>query len=434
MRRYLPLLALAMLHGVVDLCATMIEPLWPDLREHFGLVSVLALSAAFVLQSIPTSFTQAVVGYVRDHRPSAWLVWLAPAVAITAMTSIGLTSNLAVVGVLLVVGGTAIGAFHPEAAVQAGRSLPENRTRAMSIFMLGGACGLASGPTIGGWIVSVWGLSGLTVLALPLLFIVVLVSWSAGLFRFADRQDMDVSADAATGVESRTTTSASASGGVHLTGQQWRLVVFLLVICSLRVVPNVGLGKVLSFVLRQRGFGTAEIGQAQSIFLASASLGMFLLAFRFPAGREKSFMVVCPLLGIPLVAALSWTACPTPILLGLLVPTGLILWGTVPAMVSYAQQLLPRSTGLASGITMGMAWGTSGLLQAPVTAYFRTIDMPQAAFLAMVPCLLAAGLGATLLPELSDQIAMSDEPETSSLPVESQRSMPATIAAEGVET
>ena len=47
--------------------------------------------------------------------------------------------------------------------------------------------------------------------------------------------------------------------------------------------------------------------------------------------------------------------------LALLVPSGVVLVGTTPAMVSYAHQLFPRDAGKASALTMGLSWGTSGL-------------------------------------------------------------------------
>jgi MFS family permease len=111
-------------------------------------------------------------------------------------------------------------------------------------------------------------------------------------------------------------------------------------------------------------------------------------------------MIVCPLLGIPLLVLLGREACPHWLFVALLVPTGLILWGTTPAMVSYAQQLFPNGGGVASAITMGLAWGLGGLIQSPLTAYFGNTSAPQHAFLGCIPFLAFAALGAWCLPHV----------------------------------
>ncbi|HAW31529.1 MAG TPA: hypothetical protein DCY03_26050 [Planctomycetaceae bacterium] len=127
---------------------------------------------------------------------------------------------------------------------------------------------------------------------------------------------------------------------------------------------------------------------------------MLLMAFRFKSGHEKLFMIVCPLLGIPLMLVLGWEGCPIWLMTLMLIPSGLILWGTSPAMVSYSHQLFPKGGGVASAITMGMAWGGGGMIQAKITSHFVALGIPQRAFHAIIPCLLLAAVGAMLLPAL----------------------------------
>ena len=110
-------------------------------------------------------------------------------------------------------------------------------------------------------------------------------------------------------------------------------------------------------------------------------------------------MVICPLLGLPLLSVWGWEGCPDWLLIAVLVPTGLILWGTTPTMVSYAQQMFPRGAGVASAITMGLAWGGGGLIEAPLTTYFHDIDRPQLAVWTFLPFVAVAGFAAMRLPE-----------------------------------
>lgn len=395
MARYLPLICLALAHTLVDSCAQLVEPLWPRLQETFSLLGVASLAGAFVVQTIPASLSQAVFGYLRDRRNTAYLLWLGPLLAAVCITAIGLADGKAMLCLLLIGGGIGIGAFHPEAAVAASAAVPEHRTRALSLFMFGGALGLSLGPTLSGAVVGAWGLRGLLVL-LPLMLVLIALLWRLG--RLGSLITHTPQAPVHT-----------ASGGALFDGQG-RLALAIFLICSIRLVPNMGAGKVLAFALADRGYGELEIGLSQSLFLAAASAGMIVMAFRFRSGMEKAFMIWCPLLGIPLLGILGWSGCPPWLFVVSLVLAGTTLWGTTPAMVSYAQQQFPRRAGMASAITMGLAWGLGGLIQAPITAGFYEAGNPQAAFHAFIPCLLIASVGAWLLPPLRSKEQSTADP------------------------
>jgi FSR family fosmidomycin resistance protein-like MFS transporter len=383
------LICLALLHTLVDTCALLIAPLWPRLDLVYGF-GVAGLSLAFIAQSMPTSISQVVFGWLRDRRPAPVWLWLGPVIAAVFLTSIGLIEHPVVLFSLLLLGGIGVGAFHPEAAVLAGRLIPGERTRGLSLFMFGGSVGLACGPILSGLIVTARGLTGLTLLTIPIVILAVV------LFRVGRLGPM---ANQLLKRPPEETSAASPSISEMLEGRG-RFAIVLLIACSLRLVPNMAMDKILSFTLKQSqwGYSEAEIGLAQSVFLIAASVGMFLMVFRFRPGWEKAFMVGCPLTGIPLMLVLAWDDCPPWLLFTTLALAGIVLWGTSPAMVSYAQQQFPKGAGLASALTMGMSWGIGGLSHAPFTSYFAKVGTPQMAFAACAPCLLASGLIALAMP------------------------------------
>ncbi|MCA9113794.1 MAG: MFS transporter, partial [Planctomycetaceae bacterium] len=298
---------------------------------------------------------------------------------------------------LLMLGGAGVGAFHPEAAVTAGSLLPGQRTRGLSIFMFGGALGLGLGPLLSGFAVSRWGFSGLAYTAVPLAAGVLLLSWIGGFYRFSPSTPRPTA---------RLSLSETFEGRIGV-------AVLLLAVCSFRLVPNMGMDKVLSFIMQSDGNSVLEIGRTQSMFLASASLGMMLMAFRFRAGWEKPFLIGCPLAGIPVLYVLGLEGLPGWLTSACLIAVGMLLWGTSPAMVSYAQQLFPRGAGVASALTMGLSWGLGGLLQAPITAWFHSIGQPRLALWGFVPFLVLSAAGACLLPGSSQwgRATEADEPE-----------------------
>jgi FSR family fosmidomycin resistance protein-like MFS transporter len=269
--------------------------------------------------------------------------------------------------------------------------------------MFGGSLGLGLGPILSGMIVTERGLPGLTILTIPVVLLAILL-FKVGRLGSAAARLLESPA----GKTSATvpTLSETLEGRGHF-------AMVLLLVCSLRLVPNMAMDKILAFTLSQPrwGYTAAEIGLAQSVFLIAASVGMFFMVFRFRSGWEKAFMVACPLIGIPLMLVLAWENCPPWLLFSTLALTGMVLWGTSPAMVSYAQQQFPKGTGLASALTMGMSWGIGGLIQAPVTSYFEKAGTPQMAFAACIPCLLASGLIAIGMPGCSPP-KIDSEPES----------------------
>ncbi|MEQ8851320.1 MFS transporter [Gimesia sp.] len=383
---YRCLICLTLTHIIVDASAIVVGPLWGELERVHSL-SENALFLVLTIHALASSLAQPVFGYIRDRYPIPSILWIGPVLGAIMMPLVGPAPDVAVLCVALLLGGVGIGSFHPEAAVVAGALIPERRTRSLSLFMFGGAMGLALGPIACGAIVSTWGLKSVWILA-PLYAGLILILHFVGkppakLFQRDKTQ--------------------KPQSLYHMLEGKISLALFLFMVCSLRLVPNMAMDKLISFILKDQNVSAFQIGLVQSVFLFSASVGMLLMAFRFKSGHEKAFMIACPLLGIPLMLVLGWEGCPTWLMTLLLVPSGLVLWGTSPAMVSYSHQLFPKGGGVASAITMGMAWGDGGMIQAKITSHFVSLGAPHLAFYAIIPCLLLAAIGASALPALSTE-------------------------------
>ena len=126
MRRYLPLVCLALLHTVVDTSALLVSPLWDRITVECGLVGI-SLVAVMLAHSMPTSLAQGVFGFLRERRRMRIVLLAGPVLAVVCLTSVGIVATEGRVGwlcLLFVLGGISVGAFHPEAAVRAGASHP----------------------------------------------------------------------------------------------------------------------------------------------------------------------------------------------------------------------------------------------------------------------------------------------------------------------
>ena len=379
--RYWPLLCLAVLHTVVDSYSMLTEPLWPAFKTEFHL-NPRQLELLLSISLLTVNFSQALFGFLRDRYRITFLLWLGPIVGVLCLPMVGIAGDAQLAAAALCLGMVGIGAFHPEAAVTAATSVPEHRTRGISLFMFGGTLGLAIGPTLGGWMVQSFGLRSLPYLVLPG---IVLIAILQALPRLGQSGRAAV-------------TVARPRPALQISAAKFRLVAFVLAVCALRVVPNVGMTKAIAFTLDAQGVETGRIGLIQSVFLVSGSLGLLLMATHFHTGWERACMIWCPLIGVPLLLGLWFAAPGSAAMLVLLALSGIVFNGTTPAMVAYGHQLFPESAGFASALTMGVSWGFAGLLIARFTSMFDSLGHPEWLFLAFVPCLILSAGGACFLP------------------------------------
>jgi FSR family fosmidomycin resistance protein-like MFS transporter len=385
----LSILVLLMLaHGLVDVFATVIQPLWPDLQNKLE-VDEGTIQWAFVTWSLATSVSQLLFGYWGDRGRRRWLIWVGPALGVLCLSSIGLARSLAQLNVLLVVGGLGVAAFHPEAAALAGASAPSDRSRAMSLFAVGGSIGQAVGPVYGGTLTTRFGLPALAwsmTWGLAVLGLLVL-----GLRRTPEEPE-----------------PAAASQNVPpawgaLVRDRGPALALVLVIGVLRILAVLGVPLGLAFLLKQEGRTNAEIGLPQSLFLAGVGGGSLVCALFVRRSGERRVLWLLPLFVVPLLCLVPWAGSGYVLLAGLAV-AGVLLGATLPILVSFGQQLLPEGQRTASSITMGVTYGLGGIIVAGAMAASNRVHRPELPFAIFA---LACFLSSLLCAWLPDPRAQS---------------------------
>ena len=377
----LPLILLALGHCLVDALALIAQPLWPTLQHKLEL-SPGSIQWAYVLWTLTTCLSQFLFGYWGDRYRGRWLLWAGPAVAALCVSCIGLADSFGMLCLLLIVGGLGIGAYHPEAAATVGSLHPENRSRAMSLFVMGGSIGTAIGPFYSGRMTTTFGMASL----------VWTMTWALAIAALVGLGLRGVSAP-------RPTTAKQASLTRQVRGKEGH-VFLVLVIGTLRVLPSLGVLQGLAFMLDIRGFSEGDIGTAQSVYQVSTGAGVLACALWVRGSRERLALCLLPLFATPMLLCgpfVSYT-----MLLVCLAIAGLVLGGATPVLISYAQALLPEGQRFASSITMGVSWGLGGVLVAGAMAIFDRAGRPE---LAMIIFGLAPLLSCVLciwLPRLDE--------------------------------
>jgi len=378
------LIAISFCHLLNDLMQSLLPALYPMLKSSyalsFGQVGFLQFTFQFT-----ASLLQPLIGAYTDRKPRPYSLAVGMGFTLLGLVLLAYARNY----LLLLAGGALMGTgssvFHPESSRVARMASGGQHGLAQSVFQVGGNLGSSAGPLLAAFIVLPYGQASVawfSAVALLGMFVLTQVGhWykQHGLARLAPRGARGREAH---GHGTRTVTVT--------------IGVLLLLIFS-KYFYLASLQSYYTFYLISH-FG-ASVRSAQVllfVFLGAVALGTILggpLGDRF--GRKYiiwiSILGVLPFtLALP-HASLFWTGVLT-------VPIGLILASAFPAIVVYAQELLPGRTGTIAGLFFGFAFGMGGL-GAAVLGYLA--DRTSIEFVyhlcAFLPLL---GLLAALLPKL----------------------------------
>ena len=349
--------ALSSGHLATDLAQGSLPALLPYLVDKFDLTYTLA--AALVLAAtISSSLIQPAFGLWSDTRGALWLLPAGVALAGVGMAATSVAPAYWVALVCVLLAGIGVAAYHPEGSKFASYVSGSKRASGMSFFSVGGNVGFALGPLLAAAFISIFGLHGAVLLAVPgLLVAAALIAVRDYLAAFAPSRAEQASSGAIQAAERR---------GLTL----------LLVVVGLRSVAHMGLFTFIPLWEESLGhsatFGTVVLGG----FLIAGAVGTLCggpLADRF--GRRPvlrwSFVVATPLI-------LVYVLVGGPIGIAAVVLAGAAVIGTFGVSLVMSQEYMPSRVGMASGLSIGLAIGLGGVAALTLGAIADAVDLETA--------------------------------------------------------
>ncbi|GJD50946.1 Fosmidomycin resistance protein [Methylobacterium crusticola] len=379
------LAGLSLSHLLNDMIQSLLPAIYPLLKQayslDFGQVGLITL--AFQLTA---SLLQPMVGLLTDRRPMPFSLAGGMLLSLAGLILLALAGSYGVLILAACLVGLGSAIFHPEASRVARLASGGRFGLAQSVFQVGGNAGSALGPLLAAFIVVPHGQGSVAVFAVAALIGFVVLGLVGRWYR--DR----LAHGAARGRK------GSGAAGVALPrGRVVRTIAILLVLIFSKYFYMASLSSYFTFYLIHRfGLGVQESQLYLFVFLGAVATGTVVggpIGDRF--GRKVviwgSIVGVLPFtLALP-HASLGWTVALT-------VPIGLILASAMPAILVYAQELLPGRVGLVGGLFFGFAFGMGGLGAAVLG---ELADRTSIEFVYAVCAFLPAiGLLAAFLPRL----------------------------------
>jgi MFS transporter, FSR family, fosmidomycin resistance protein len=337
--RTLPISLAVISHTVVDASLNILPVILPLLVDRFHL-SYSQVGVAAALSNISSSMMQPAFGWVSDRWSTRWLMWVGIAWTTILMGCVGLVPNYLALLLVIFLTGMGTAAFHPIASMAVAHASGPQRGLGMSFFSAGGNVGFAVGPVMAAWLVARFGLEGTAAVMAPGLFMAAVVyAWRE---TFAARSSAPGSA-----VSARDSPIP------------WGRLSTLCGVITLRSWGYSGLITFIPLLLHEQGVSLQGAGWLLFVFLSFGALGG-LLGGHLSDRLGRHVIIATSLLMFPVLMAMG-LALPGPLQWVFLAVAGATLLASFSVTVVFAQELLPRRLGLASGLTLGLAFGAGGV-------------------------------------------------------------------------
>lgn len=375
------LVAISCGHFLNDIMQSMLPAVYPILRENYSL-TFLQIGIITAVYQFTGSVLQPIIGFTTDKKPLPYSLPLASA---STMVGLLLLANAQHYSLLLVGAGfVGLGSsiFHPEASRVARIASGGKHGLAQSIFQVGGNAGTALGPLLAAVFISHQQRIGwLAILAFIGIIILAIVShWYAQ--NIKSRKNRKIPA-----VEH------------NLTPRQVKKALFVLVgLMFAKYIYMASMQNYYMFYTMDK-FGVS-LHQAQLLlflYLGGIALGT---VFGGPIGDRIGARTVIwvSILGVfPFTVVLPYTSLHVTAVLTVII--GMILASAFPAIVVFAQELMPGKVGTIAGLFFGLSFGI-GAISAAALGKVMDVIGAQAMFeiCSFMPIL---GLIAIFLPKIS---------------------------------
>ncbi len=368
------LLAMGFAHGASDFYSGMVPLL------IFTIVSAHRLSPLYqgaigFLWYLTSSVVQPLFGAYSDRAGRWWFLPLSVGVTAVAVALVGLSPGIAVLALLVIVGGLGSAIMHPEAGKYAALLSGAKKSGGISIFQIGGAVGYAFGPVVIARLLQAHGSAGsLWMIGPGLLASGALFVLMRGIDAFAQRAQAE----------------HHAALGPHDAPVDRTGVGLLVVGTALKYLVGASFMTYLPNLIVARGGSIAQAGVLVTAFLAVGVVGLYLggwLGDRYGALpiAVGSFVICAPVL-------YGFFAFGGALGIASLLAAGVLLNVQSAPSVAIVQRMLPRNLGMALGLMNGVAFGAGSALVTAVGFGVARVGAAGALFdVSVLPIACAAG-------------------------------------------
>lgn len=384
------LFVLSLSHCTNDMLQSVIMAVYPLVKSELAL-SFAQVGLITMVYQISASVFQPVMGMVMDRHQKPWSLPMGMGFTFTGLMLLAFVHQfwLVLVSVALVGIGSSI--FHPEAARLTALASGGKRGLAQSLFQVGGNLGGSFGPLLAALVIAPYGRQNVGLIALLALvgmcIMLPVCRWYRARLKEWDERRRQ------RGEGLRHEMPYSVPKTVFIIG-------VIIVLIFSKYIYMASLNSYYTFYLIHKfGVSVQDSQFYLFIFLFATAAGTLLGG---PIGDRigRKYVIWGSILGTaPFSLLMPHVGLVPTVILSFLI--GFILSSAFPAILVYAQELLPYKIGLISGIFYGFAFGIAGIASAVLGNFADEYGIEYVyQVVAFTPLL---GLVACLLPNLKEK-------------------------------
>jgi MFS transporter, FSR family, fosmidomycin resistance protein len=341
------ILAVSFCHLLNDMMQSLLPSIYPNLQMELSL-SFSQIGLVTLVYQATASLLQPVVGLYGDKRPTPLALPCGPLFSLAGLAVLSITHSYWMLLVSALLLGIGSSMFHPECSRVVRMAAGNRPGLGQSLFQVGGNTGTALGPLAAAVVVVKWGQSSLVFFAL-LALLSGAVLWNVSQWVRHDGMPRMARLRTAHAGHARLPRVTVSRGIIILLALIFSKYVYLASITTYHTF----------YLIHRFGIGVKDAQLYLFAFLAAVALGTVIGG---PLGDRhgRKFVIWLSILGtLPFTlllphATLQWSAVLTIII-------GLLLASAFPAIVVFAQELVPGKVGVISGLFFGFSFGMAGI-------------------------------------------------------------------------
>jgi FSR family fosmidomycin resistance protein-like MFS transporter len=338
--------AISFCHLVNDMMQALLPSVYPILRGNFNLnfaqIGILAL-----VYQLTASILQPLIGLYTDHRPQPYALPFAMLASMAGLVTLAFAPSYhtLLMGAAMLGLGSSI--FHPESSRIARLASGGAHGLAQSVFQVGGNFGSALGPLFAAYIVLPRGQNGLAWFAIAAGGGMIIMSGLSQWYRN-------------NGHARRPVKRVAVPHPAVTTKQICLAMAVLVTLLFSKYIYLASMTNFYMFYMMHRFGLTIQSAQlCQFAFFGAVAAGTIIGGLTGDrVGRKK--VIWGSILGVlPFTLMLPHAGLEMTIVLSIVI--GVVISSAFPAIVVYAQELIPGRTGMISGMFFGLIFGVGGI-------------------------------------------------------------------------
>jgi FSR family fosmidomycin resistance protein-like MFS transporter len=339
----IPILLMFLGHVWVDASQAILPVALVKLKEMFSL-SYLQVGLIMAVLNLTSSVIQPIFGYISDRFPTGWFVPIGVLWTSLAMGLLGWSINYPLAVLLVGLAGLGTAAFHPRAMMAVYSVSGYRLGFGAAVFSTGGNLGFALGPVVGGFLIVGFGLHATMGLLVPGVLLCLII--------FFYRGDFLRGAPAVREKPSRDINKP-------LQKFPWVSLISVCLIVTLRSWVYISFITYLPMFFQLQGIQLETGSLMLTVFLVGGAVaGLYGGHLSDKIGRRR--VIAVSMLIYPVLASLMILSKGGWVWL-LAGSSGAALLASFAVTIVLTQELMPQYVGLASGLILGLGFGTGGL-------------------------------------------------------------------------